>query len=449
MEVVYQRAERLIEGYDILARIGKGGMGTVFKAVHLDSGKLVALKILPISLAKDRNYIRRFLREARAASELSHPNITRVFEVGNYRGVFYFTMEYVEGETLLERITRFGRLTATEALRIAEEVARGLAHAHKHKIVHRDVKPENIIIATDGTVKLTDLGLAKRIDDVEQDITVTGQVVGTPCYMSPEQISAPKTVDHRADIYALGATLYHMVTGRRPHLAETSAKTMLNVLNKPLLFSEQDKVPQPVQELIWRLTAKDRSARPQSAEQAISEIHMALQALKRGVPLRLQVAPRRRKKLSVPLGWVVASLIAATIGALIAAALSAAPPKEALPLFRKGVALAEKGRWNEALDLFNQALRLDSSLAGAWNNRGTCLFHLGRLAEACRSYEIALELDPRNALLHKNYGSVLLALGRYDEAVKAFEEALRLEPRLEAARKGLKAARAKIAEQSK
>jgi len=449
MEVVYQRAERLIEGYDILARIGKGGMGTVFKAIHLDSGRLVALKILPISLAKDRNYIRRFLREARAASELSHPNITRVFEVGNYRGVFYFTMEYVEGETLLERIRRLGRLSATEALRIAEGVARGLAHAHQHNIVHRDVKPENIIIATDGTVKLTDLGLAKRIDDVEQDITVTGQVVGTPCYMSPEQISAPKTVDHRADIYALGATLYHMVTGRRPHMAETSAKIMLNVLNNPLLFEEQDEVPQPVQELIWRLTAKERSARPQNTEQAIREIRLALQAVRRGVPLQLRIAPRRRKQLAVPLGWVVASLSAATVGVLIAAALSAAPPKEALPLFRKGVALAEKERWNEALDLFNQALRLDSNLAGAWNNRGTCLFHLGRLGEACRSYEIALELDPRNALLHKNYGSVLLALGRYDEAVEAFEKALRLEPRLKAAQKGLEAARAKVAEQSK
>ena len=232
-------------------------------------------------------------------------------------------------------------------------------------------------------------------------------------------------------------------------MAETSAKIMLNVLNNPLLFEEQDKVPQPVRELVWRLTARERSARPQSAEQAIREIRLALQALRRGVPLHLRVAPRRRRQFTFPLGWVVASLMAATIGVLIAAALSAASPKEALSLFRKGVVLAEKGRWNEALDLFNQALRFDSNLAGAWNNRGTCLFHLGRLGEACRSYEIALELDPRNALLHKNYGSVLLALGRYDEAVEAFEEALRLEPHLKAAQKGLEAARARIAEQSK
>ena len=447
MQVIPKQTSRLIRGYDILARIGKGGMGTVFKAVHLESGKLVAIKILPISLAKDRNYVRRFLREARAAAELSHPNITQVFEVGNYRGIFYFTMEYVEGETLLERIKKSGRLTHLEALRIAEAVARGLAHAHARGIVHRDVKPENIIIATNGSVKLTDLGLAKRIDCSEQDITLTGQVVGTPCYMAPEQISSPKAIDHRVDIYALGATLYHMVTGRRPHMAETSAKIMLNVLNKTLSFEPEDEVPQPIQELILRLTAKERKARPQTMEQVMREIGLTRQALRTGAPLRLRV-PVRRKKRHLPLGWAALPLIATTIGVLIAAALSASPQKPLL-LFRKGVKLAEKGRWSEALDLFNQALRQDANLAGAWNNRGTCLFHLGRFEEACRSYEVALELDPRNALLHKNYGSVLLALGRYEEAKDAFRRALAIEPGLVPARKGLRLAEAKIAERSR
>lgn len=449
MQISDQKTSRLIQGYDILARIGKGGMGTVFKAVHLNSGKLVALKILPISLAKNRNYIRRFLREARAAAELSHPNITQVFEVGNYRGIFYFTMEYVEGETLFERIKSNGCLPPHEALRIAEAVACGLAHAHQHRIVHRDVKPENIIIATDGTVKLTDLGLAKRIDAPEQDITVTGQVVGTPCYMSPEQISAPKTVDHRADIYALGATLYHMVTGRRPHLAENSAKIMLNVLNKPLSFEPEDNVPQPVRELIAHLTEKDKHARPKDMGEVIREIRLARQSLQNGSPLRLHIPRTRRKKsFSVPVGWIAASLIAATIGVLIAAVLST-PRQDALTLFKKGVLMAQKGHWEEALDFFNQSLKLNPNLAGAWNNRGTCLFHLGRFAEACRSYEVALELDPRNALLHKNYGSVLLALRRYKEAQKAFQQALELEPNLITAKEGLRIAETKLAERSK
>ncbi|MCX7704600.1 MAG: serine/threonine protein kinase, partial [Planctomycetota bacterium] len=173
----------IIEGYSILARLGKGGMGAVFKAVHMETGKLVALKILPVNLAKNKNYIRRFLREAKSAAQFDHPNLTRVYEVGNYRGIFYFSMEYVDGETLIDYLKRKGRLSPSESLEIVKQVALGLKHAHERGIIHRDIKPENIMVARDGCVKLTDMGLAKKVGAVEQDITVTGQVVGTPCYM--------------------------------------------------------------------------------------------------------------------------------------------------------------------------------------------------------------------------------------------------------------------------
>ncbi len=443
-----RRSGGVVEGYSILARIGKGGMGAVFKAVHLETGRLVALKILPVNLARNRNYIRRFLREARSASQLSHPNVTRVYEVGNSRGIFYFSMEYVSGETLIVRIKRGGPMDAEEALDVAAQAAVGLAHAHGKGIVHRDVKPENIILREDGVVKLTDMGLAKKVDSVEQDITVTGQVVGTPCYMAPEQITSPKHVDHRVDIYGLGATLYHMVTGRRPLVAETSAQVMLRVLNEELLFLPDDDVPEAMQWLVRRMTAKSPAQRQQSMEEVLRDMDAVRRHLRgeRSLPLKRLVS-RMRRKTSEGGGVRAASalalfvVVALTVAVLFFGVLRGGgrerAERPAQEYFDEGVARAEAGDWCSALDLFNHALRVDPSLAGAWNNKGTSLFRLGRYRDALAAYEQALRLEPGNAHTHRNRGSALLALGRWREAADAFRAALRVDPKLDGARRGL------------
>ena len=437
----------IIEGYSILARLGKGGMGAVFKALHIETGRLVALKILPVNLARNKNYIKRFLREAKSAAQLDHPNITKVYEVGNYRGIFYFSMEYVDGETLIERLRREGRLHPMECLRIAKQVALGLKHAHKnHHIIHRDIKPENIMLTRDGVVKLTDLGLAKKIGAVDQDITITGQVIGTPCYMSPEQITTPKQIDHRVDIYGLGATMYHLLTGRRPFLAETGAQIMLRVLNDQLEFEPEDDVPPAVQSLVLKMVAKSPELRHSSADDLLRDIDAVMRHLRTGEPVRL-IMPKRPRSFYIGrahkerrrTGWafLLFLLVAAAVAFMFTRALRRKPVElTAQQYFAEGLQRAEDGNWVGALDMFNYALRKDSSLPGAWNNKGTALFNLGRVKEALVAFDVALKLEPNNPDVLKNRGVALFSLGRYEEALDMFEKALKLSPELADAKKG-------------
>jgi|GEM_PF-2003665 serine/threonine-protein kinase len=449
MERVQQRRTGggIIEGYSILARLGKGGMGAVFKAIHIETGKLVALKILPVNLARNKNYIRRFLREAKSAAQFDHPNLTKVYEVGNYRGIFYFSMEFIDGETLIEYLKRRGKLTPLESLEIIKQVAQGLKHAHEHRIIHRDIKPENIMVARDGLVKLTDMGLAKKIGAVEQDITVTGQVVGTPCYMAPEQITNPKEVDHRVDIYGLGATLYHLVTGRRPFLAETGAQIMLRVLNERLTFEPEDEIPQALQSLILKMTAKSPELRHTSADELIREINLVIQHIKTGKPIKLNmpklmsdVYVGQTKAATKHIGWafVMFAIVTAAVVFMFVRAISVKQKELTVQeLFDEGERRARAGDWAKALDMFNYALRKDPKLPGAWNNKGTALYHLGMYNEALAAFEEALKLSPDNADVLKNKGLVLFKVGNYEGASKCFESALKITPDLEIAQKGL------------
>lgn len=420
-------------------------MGAVFKALHIDTGRLVALKILPVNLARNKNYIRRFLREARSAAQLDHPNITHVYEVGNYRGIFYFSMEYIDGETLIEKLRREGRLDAMECLRIARQVALGLRHAHRHKIIHRDIKPENIMLTRDGVVKLTDLGLAKKVGAVEQDITVTGQVIGTPCYMAPEQITTPKQIDHRVDIYGLGATMYHLLTGRRPFLAETGAQIMLRVLNESLEFEAEDDVPAAVQSLVLKMVAKTPELRHSSVDALLEDIDAVMHHLKTGRPIKL-VVPRRlhssyilRPKVRRRVGWafLLFGVVVAAVVVMFIHSLYQKPVERSVQeYFAEGLRRAERRDWAGALDMFNYVLRKDSSLPGAWNNKGTALYNLGRLKEALAAYDEALRIEPRNADVLKNRGVILFGLKRYSEALDMFEAALEISPGLRDAEKG-------------
>ncbi len=188
--------------YNLEKRLG-GVMGIVFKGTDTQTGKAVAIKVLPKSLAQDASFVERFKREVRATGSLSHPNIISVWDSGVINGIFYLAMEYVDGETLIRRLHREKILSERDALMVGLGVARGLEHAHAHGILHRDVKPENIMISTTGQVKVADLGLALFLHDSLR-ITSEGIAVGTPHYISPEQARALRNTDHRADLYSLG-----------------------------------------------------------------------------------------------------------------------------------------------------------------------------------------------------------------------------------------------------
>src|SRR3954471_13756375 len=217
---------------EIIALLGAGGMGAVYKARQPALDRFVALKILPIANTPDVNFTERFNREARALARLSHPNIVALYEFGIAGGLHHFVMEYVDG-TNLRQLEQVGRLSPREALQIIPQICDALQYAHDQGVVHRDIKPENVLIDRKGRVKIADFGLAKiaGYDGGTTRLTVEGQVMGTPHYMAPEQLQHPLAVDHRADIYSLGVVFYEMLTGDLPlgKFAEPSRKVELDI----------------------------------------------------------------------------------------------------------------------------------------------------------------------------------------------------------------------------
>jgi serine/threonine-protein kinase len=217
---VVQELEQLVSqqvpGYQMLEKLGQGGMGTVYKARQLSMNRLVAIKVLHARLARDSAFLERFRREAHTAARFSSNNVVQAIDVGSAGELHYFVMEYVEGRTVRQEIDEGKIYGEREALDIILQVARALDEAHRRGLIHRDVKPGNIILTANGVAKLADLGLARDTADRAAIHAEKGTLVGTPYYIAPEQIEGRDDIDIRADLYALGATLYHMVTGQPP-----------------------------------------------------------------------------------------------------------------------------------------------------------------------------------------------------------------------------------------
>lgn len=268
-----------IGGYKIVEKVGQGSMGTVFKAIQLSLRRVVALKILSSKYINNKNYIDRFQREARAAASLQHPNIIQVYDVGQEKDIYYFSMEFVEGDTVGALLEKEGKMEIPRALDIIVQIARALAHAESLKIVHRDIKPDNIIIDRYGVARLADLGMAKKIIEIEKElsdsedlfITQIGTIMGTPEYMSPEQATSSKTVNHQTDIYSLGATFYHMVTGLPPFRGETVMEVLGSVLHDRIRFdgAAEKEVPLPIRRIVQKMTAKNLKERYKNGEELL------------------------------------------------------------------------------------------------------------------------------------------------------------------------------------
>jgi serine/threonine protein kinase len=215
-EARYVPGTTLDERYRIVSPLGKGGMGEVYRAEDLKLGQTVALKFLPKSLARNEEALARFTREVRLARQVSHPNVCRVFDIGEIDGQTFLTMEFVDGEDIASLMRRIGRLPADKALEIARQVCAGLAAAHEHGIIHRDLKPANIMLDGRGRVRITDFGLAGLSAEVQGE----NARAGTPAYMSPEQFSGGE-VTPKSDLYSLGLVMYEIFTGKRPYEAAT------------------------------------------------------------------------------------------------------------------------------------------------------------------------------------------------------------------------------------
>jgi serine/threonine-protein kinase len=218
--------------YEILAELGAGGMGKVYRARDLTLERIVALKTLAPQYGSDAGFVQRFLKEARSAARLNHPSIVQIYDFGQVEETYYLAMEYVDGHSLGAYLKR-GHFAERDALLVIRHAARALAVAHAEGLVHRDIKPDNLMLTSKGEVKLVDLGIAKRVDE-DQSLTQTGHAVGTPHYISPEQIRGLRDIDARADIYSLGATFYHLVTGHTPFKGSSGALVMSMHLAQPL-----------------------------------------------------------------------------------------------------------------------------------------------------------------------------------------------------------------------
>ncbi|MEM1164963.1 MAG: serine/threonine-protein kinase [Planctomycetota bacterium] len=275
-----ERKGQTIPGYKVLGKLGAGAMAVVYKATQLSLDRDVAIKILPRKYSNNTEFIERFYAEGRAAASLNHPNIVQAIDVGQAGEFHYFVMEYVDGTTVHDRITEHKRFTEAETLDVAISVTEALHHAHEKGLIHRDVKPKNIMLTSNGSVKLADLGLARAMSDVEAAEAEKGKAYGTPYYISPEQIRGEVNVDGRADVYSLGATLYHMLTGDVPYNAKSPKDVMKKHLQAELVPPDHvnPQLGPGVSEVVEKMMAKSRSARYQDTAQVLTD----LRAVKKG-----------------------------------------------------------------------------------------------------------------------------------------------------------------------
>ncbi|MHC5040608.1 MAG: protein kinase domain-containing protein, partial [Planctomycetota bacterium] len=266
---------QMVGGYQLIKLIGKGGMGSVYRARQVSLERIVALKVLNKHLTANPTYRERFLREAKAAGTFNHPNIVRAIDAGEEDGVLYFAMELVDGKSVAALLREEGPFPEARAVEISRQITRALSQAYRKNIIHRDIKPENILIDREGVAKLTDLGLAKFTGGEQRRITQAGMAMGTPYYISPEQIRLNADLDARVDIYALGATLFHMVCGRPPYVAESPTAVVSMHLS--------DSVPDPRVHnpslspmfcaVVMRMLAKAREDRYQTPDELLTALN--------------------------------------------------------------------------------------------------------------------------------------------------------------------------------
>lgn len=263
----------IAERYEILGKIGTGGMADVYKAKDHKLNRFVAVKVLKSEFRDDTTFIRKFRSEAQAAAGLTHPNIVNVFDVGDDEGVYYIVMELIEGITLKDYVSKKGKLSVKEATSIAIQVSMGLEAAHSHGIVHRDVKPQNIIISMDGKVKVTDFGIARAASSN----TISSNVMGSVHYSSPEQVRGGYS-DEKSDIYSLGITLYEMVTGRVPFDGDTTVAIAIKHLQEemvpPSIYAED--LPNSLEQIIFKCTQKSVDRRYSRMEDVIADLKHSL-----------------------------------------------------------------------------------------------------------------------------------------------------------------------------
>ncbi|RME02332.1 MAG: response regulator [Planctomycetota bacterium] len=298
-------------GYKIIEKIGEGGMSDVYKAIQLSMNRVVALKILHPQAARNAEYIERFFREAQFSAKLQHPNIVQGIDAGRVDGFFYFSMEYIDGIDVAKYLKNHKYFEEKEAAQIILQIAKALEYASQFHILHRDIKPQNIFLTHDGLAKLGDLGLSKYQDD--GSLTKTGIVMGTPHYISPEQLTHPDDVDTRSDIYSLGITFFEMLTGVLPYSNTSSLLAMAKRISQglPSVQKYRPQLSNPITQIVKKMTQPNRAERYKNPSELIDDLLLYLEG--KSLPLPQPQPHSKAEILVVDDSKVVRHLLTLTL----------------------------------------------------------------------------------------------------------------------------------------
>lgn len=277
------KGQKINDRYLIIKSIGEGGMANVYLAYDTILDRNVAVKVLRGDLSNDEKFLRRFRREALSASSLSHPNIVEVYDVGEDNGQYYIVMEYIEGKHLKELLKKRGKLTITETVDIMLQITEGMAHAHDSYIIHRDIKPQNIMILENGIVKITDFGIAMALNSTQ--LTQTNSVMGSVHYLPPEQANG-KGSTIKSDIYSMGILMYELLTGKLPYRGDNAVEIALKHLKQPMpsIKSELPNIPQSIENIILKATAKNPKNRYNDAREMYEDLKTCMNKNKQDEP---------------------------------------------------------------------------------------------------------------------------------------------------------------------
>lgn len=429
------------EHYEILSLLGQGGLGAVYRAHHKLLNKVVAIKFLLPGKTMDANATMRFQREAQAAVKLAHPNIAGVQEFGIHDGMPYMVMELVDGRSLEEIIKIEGALPPTRTLKITSQVLTALAYAHRNGIVHRDIKPANIIVSTsEGTdkVKIIDFGIAKLLEEDQQvDLTKTGEVFGTPFYMSPEQCRGAR-VDYRTDIYAAGCVAYEMMSGFPPFQGDTAIEVVLKHVNEPPAILQAKPAFAGFEKVVDRAMAKDPNSRYGTATEMLSEIALIEQGKK---PKRtFYVRPGTLRK---SVNASVLALLCLLLSGLLFVALTGQEktirsltaeikkhPNHYANYVSRAILYGEQERnYNAAIADLNTAQRLKPEDAIIFERRAQFEIAGNQFDAALADLDKALTLEPKNVYAHIFRANANLGLNNYADAISDVQKAASLDPK--------------------
>jgi len=427
--------------YQIIEELGRGGMGKVYKAFDREIEEHIAIKLIHPNIAMEENATQRFRNELKFARKISHKNVCRMFDLSKEDNRYFITMEYVKGEDLKNSMNRMGPLSFGKAVFIVKQICEGLAEAHRLGVVHRDLKPQNIMIDTDGNVRLMDFGISRLLKT--KGITHTGTMIGSPEYMSPEQTMA-KEADQRSDIYSLGIIFYEMITGRVPFEGDTAMSIAWKHTHEaPVSPKEHNhQIPNNLNDAIMKCLEKNRQHRYQNTQDLIE----ALTEIENGIPSTERVLPKAvtSKEITIKIPQIMLAksllILAAIIGLGIAGWLiipgfraPAPSPVQEIQAsvdtwIQEGVQLQENGEYKDALGTFQQVLAEDPDNYEALYRVVDCLKRLDRFEEAVLEGQKAVMLDEQNPRGYELLGSIYEQQDELEKAEILYTQYLDLMP---------------------